>query len=259
MPSMLDHESNFLVKALIAADTGSGKTGALASLLDAGYNVRVLDFDNGLSTVKNYVKDRSKLANMQYVTLRDELGLLAGRMIIKKANAFQRGMDALDKGGKLGDGLWEVDVPPLKEWTPQDVLVVDSFSMMGRSALYNVMQGNAAAMKAPEIQHYGTAMDNLEKFLGQVTSPVINCNVIITTHLMNIEGTPKLYPEALGSKLGPKIGRYFDNFWSISITGDKRTFKTKKDGLLGLKCAKNLKDEYPIEDGLAKIFKELLA
>jgi Tfp pilus assembly pilus retraction ATPase PilT len=51
MPSMLDHESNELVKILVAADSGSGKTGSLASLVDAGFNLRILDFDNGLSVL----------------------------------------------------------------------------------------------------------------------------------------------------------------------------------------------------------------
>jgi hypothetical protein len=45
---MLEHESNSIVKAMLAADSGSGKTGALACLVDAGFNLRILDFDNGL-------------------------------------------------------------------------------------------------------------------------------------------------------------------------------------------------------------------
>ena len=61
MPSMDQHESNHLVKIMIAADSGSGKTGSLAALVEAGFNVRVLDFDNGLSVLKGYTKDKSKL------------------------------------------------------------------------------------------------------------------------------------------------------------------------------------------------------
>src|SRR5262245_15751421 len=97
MPSMTEHESNEIVKAMLAADSGSGKTGALAPLVDAGFKLRILDFDNGLSVLKGYVKDKSKLANVHYVDkLQDEMKLLAGRIGIKKAPAFQRAMDALD-------------------------------------------------------------------------------------------------------------------------------------------------------------------
>lgn len=255
MPAMTDHESYSLVKTLVAADSGAGKTGALASLVDAGYNIRVLDFDNGLAPLRNYVKDKSKLANVHYITLRDELQLLAGKFSIKKANAFERAMTALDKGG----GEWgSDDIPPLHKWTAKDILVVDTLGLMSRSCLLMVMQLNNAAMKNPELQHYGQAMENIEKFLGQVTSSSVPCNVIINTHLYRNDDSPKLYPEAIGSKLGPKVARYFDNFWSISMTGAKRTIKTSKDGLLALKCAKALSDEYDISDGYAKIFAEML-
>lgn len=148
--------------------------------------------------------------------------------------------------------------PPLQKWTAKDILVVDTLGLMSRSCLLMVMQLNNAAMKNPELQHYGQAMENIEKFLGQVTSSSVPCNVIINTHLYRNDDSPKLYPEAIGSKLGPKVARYFDNFWSISMTGAKRTIKTSKDGLLALKCAKALSDEYDISDGYAKIFAEML-
>lgn len=255
MPSMIDHISNSVVKVICAADSGAGKTGALASLIDAGLNVRVLDFDNGLSVLRGFVKDKGKLANVHYVDqLTDELKLVAGRIGIVKAPAFQRAMDALDKGGK---DYWGADIPPLLEWTPRDVLVIDSYSMAGRTCLQMVMQANAKGMSHPEIQHYGTAMENLEKWVGILSSSVVKCHVILNTHITNVEGTAKLYPEALGSKLGPKLGRYFDNMVSISVSAGKRVFRTDKDGLLALKTAVPLPETLPIETGWKDIFEKL--
>lgn len=255
MPSMTEHESCLVVKAICAADSGSGKTGALASLIDAGLNVRFLDFDNGLSVLRGYVKDKTKLANVHYVDkLTDELKLVAGRIGIAKAPAFQRAMDALDKGGK---DFWGADIPPLLQWTPRDVLVVDSYSMAGRTCLQMVMQANAKGMGHPEIQHYGVAMENLEKWVGILSSSVIKCHVILNTHITNVEGTAKLYPEALGSKLGPKLGRYFDNMVSISVSGGKRVFRTDKDGLLALKTAVPMPETLPIETGWKDIFEAI--
>lgn len=255
MPAMTEHESNKIVKALCAADSGAGKTGALASLIDAGLKVRIVDFDNGLSVLKGYVKDKSKLANVHYVDdLQDEMQLIAGRIGVKKAPAFQRAMDALDKGGEK---YWGADIPPLKDWGEDTVLVWDSLSTSGRASLQMVMQANGAGMKAPEIQHYGIAMDNIEKLLMMLTSSMVRCHVIINTHITSIEGTAKLYPEALGSKLSPKVARYFDNMFSLSITGGKRTFKTEKDGLLALKAGVPLKEIYPIETGWVDIFKAI--
>lgn len=256
MPSMLEHESNSIVKVLCPSDSGAGKTGALASLVDAGLNVRVLDFDNGLSVLKGFVKDKPKLANVHFVNgLQDEIKLSGGRMGITKAPAFQRAMDALDKGGK---DFWGADIPPVKQWTPRDVLVVDSLSMAGRASLQMVLYANAKGMSAPEIQHYGLAMENIEKWIQMMTSSSIGCHVIINTHQTTIEGSAKLYPEALGSKLSPKIGRYFDNVVAINASGGKRVFKTTKDGMLPLKTAVPLKEDYPIDTGWKDIFEGLL-
>lgn len=251
MPSMLEHEANKLVKVLVAADSGSGKTGSLACLADEGFNLRILDFDNGLSPLKHYVKNKANLANIYYQTLRDELRLVGGKFTIRKASAFNAAMNFLDKGDE------EAGIPPLTEWGPQDILVVDSFGKMGRSALLLVMQINGALAKSPEIQHYGVAMENMEKFLEQITSPRVGCHVIINTHLSKEEGSVKQHPESLGSKLNPKVARNFDNFFSISITGKKRTIKTERDGTLALKCAKKLDTQYDISDGWVKIFQEL--
>jgi hypothetical protein len=236
------------------ADSGAGKSGALASLLDEGLQVRVLDFDNGLSTVAGYVKDKSKLKNLTYVTLQDKLKLTGSIVGIQKASAFQRGMDALDGKADAWDGI---TLPAVTEWTPEHVLVLDTLSMAGRASLQMVMQMNGKGFSAPELQHYGTAMENIEKLVAILTSSAVNCHVIINTHLTSVEGTAKLYPEALGSKLGPKLGKYFDNMITLGVTGGSRTFKTVKDGLFACKTAKPLKDTYPLETGLASIFKDL--
>lgn len=252
---MTEHESNKLSKLLCVADSGSGKTGALASLIDAGYNVRILDFDNGLSVLAGFVKDKEKLKNVHYITLRDKLKLIGAQMGIDKASAFQRGMEALDKGGDL----WGKDsnIPKLTDWTENDVLVVDSLGLMGRSSLLMVMQANGALAKAPEIQHYGVAMENMEKFINLITSDSVGCNVIVNTHLYTPNNAVRPAPDVLGDKLGPKIPKYFDNMISLSITAGKRSFKTQKDGLLALKTSKQMKPEYPIEAGMLNIFKAL--
>jgi hypothetical protein len=249
---MTDHESNDVFKGMIAADSGSGKTGALASLVDAGFNVRILDFDNGLSVLKGYVKDKSKLANVHYVDrLQDEFTLVAGRLGIKKAPAFQRAMDALEKGGV---DFWGADIPPLREWTPRDILVVDSLTMAGRSALLLVMQANAAQFKKPEIQHYGDAMESIEKWVQSMMSSYVPCHVIINTHVTGVDGDARLYPDALGSKLPPKIGKYVDNIIGLRIVAGERKFLTQKDGLLALKTSIPLPESIPIADGWKVIF-----
>ena len=48
MPNLSKHQSSEFTKLLLMGDSKSGKTGALASLVLAGYKLRILDFDNGL-------------------------------------------------------------------------------------------------------------------------------------------------------------------------------------------------------------------
>lgn len=252
MPSMLEHESNTVIKILNASDSGSGKTGALAPLVDAGFHLRILDFDKGLSVLRGYVKDKAKLANVHFVDgLQDNFMLAGGRVSLKTAASFQRAMDALDKGGTA---YWGADIPPISQWTSRDILVLDTLSSAARASLWLVMQLNGAALKNPELQHYGVAMENIERLIQMLTSPLAPCHVIVNTHITGIEGDARLYPEAIGSKLPPKIGRYFDNVVSLKLVAGARLFHTQKSGLFPLKTAVPLKETYPIATGWLDIF-----
>lgn len=255
MPSMGEHESNSKVNLLLVGHSSAGKTGALASLIDAGLKVRVLDFDNGLSVLKGYVKDKKKLIeNVHYVELNDQFKFMNSRVSVTQANSWQVAMDALDKGEPFGKGI-----PPLKDWGPDCVLVCDSLALAGKSALFMQMVANARGSQAPHQSDYGTAMESIERFLDMVTSSMIKCHVIVITHLVQPDGSTMVLPEALGSKLPPKVGKKFDNMLSVSISpgSQKRVINTKKDGLLALKSSIPLDDTYPIETGLADIFKKL--
>ena len=71
MPSLSNHQSNSFTKVLLCGDSGSGKSGALASLVSAGYTLRILDMDNGLDSLKTFIlRDcPDKLNNVEYRTL----------------------------------------------------------------------------------------------------------------------------------------------------------------------------------------------
>lgn len=262
MPALADHPSTTKANILIASDSGTGKTGGLASLANAGHHLRILDFDNGVSVLRGYLRPEA-ISNVHYVPLFDTFDLKGKKVGVAKATAFKDGMEILETG-KQGSGKdafdpWGDDPGPLETWPAEDTLVVDTFSSMGRSALALVMALEAKGFSNPEIQHYGIAMDNLEKFIGMITSDAVKCNVIVNTHIQTSKegGAGKLYPEALGDKLAPKIGRYFDNMITISISGGKKVYKTQRDGMFACKTAIPMDAEYPLEGGLLKIFEKL--
>lgn len=256
MPSLAEHPANDVVKALIVGDSGAGKTGSLASLIDAGYKLRILDFENGLDPLLGYVKDRSKLANVNYVTLKDKFKIIGSSLSIEKAPSFQRAMKLLN-----GEDDWK-EFGPVATWDKDTVLVVDALSSMGRTSLNMVLHANNHLMKPPEIQHWGAAMENIEKLLGNITNPdLVPCHLVILTHVTyqerEGEGITKAFPEALGTKLNPKVGRYFNNLIALSRTAAGQSFKTKREGLIQCKTSRPINDSYKIDNGLAEIFAAL--
>ena len=73
MPSLDQHHSSKLVKVLYIGDSGTGKTGSLASLVGAGYVLKILDLDNGLDALVQFVrKDRPERQSfVDFETVRD--------------------------------------------------------------------------------------------------------------------------------------------------------------------------------------------
>lgn len=259
MPTLNDLEAKGKVNILAVGESGAGKTGALASLVDAGYNLRILDFDRGLTSLSGFVRDKSKLQAVHYKTFEDKLKPGPKGLMLMGATAFANSMKALDNWQEA-DGT---SLGPVTDWTTQDVLVVDSLSFMGRAALNNILFMNGYLDKPPEIQHWGMAMDNLERVIGRLTSSEVPCHVIMNTHIDLREaqggGISRAYPMALGAKLSPKVGAFFDNLiaFRTSNTG-KREIRTKTDGLLVCKTARPCPDTLPIETGMADLFDYLL-
>lgn len=264
MPSGTEHPANDegkpgIFKGLMVGDSGNGKTGMLASLLDAGYKLRILDFENGLDPLIGYAKKKENLKNLEYETLLDEFKMVGANLAVKKAPSFQRAMALLQGWGDFG---------PVQTWGPDCILCVDTIGRMARASYNMVLQANGVVgmmgtRGGPEMSHYGAAMDNVERALSWLTNPnLVPCHVICNAHWtwQDFEGGgSRPYPEAIGNKLNPKIARDFNNLYSVSLTAGTRTIKVKKDGLIACKSSKPLsKEQYPIETGLAEIFKEIV-
>lgn len=265
MSSLLEHpahksaDKRGIFKGLIVGDSGSGKTGALASLVDAGYKLRILDFDAGLDPLVGYVKNKELLANVEYETLRDRFKMRGSYLAVDKAPAYQRGMALLQDWNGAG---------PVQSWDPDTILVIDTLGRMARASFNMVLQANAVIVPSgtrggPEQSHYGTAMENVERTISLLTDPdIVPCHVLVNAHWAYQEdgsGILRPFPETIGSKLNPKVGRDFNNLFSVSTIAGKKSIKVKKDGMIGCKSSRPLKHEtYSIEDGLANIFLEVV-
>lgn len=254
MPSLADHQSTRSTKVLFIGDSGTGKTGALTSLVKAGYKLRILDFDNGLDSLVGFIRAQcpENLGNVEYETLRDPYkSTPAGPVLAGQPKAFIQAMTLLDK--------WTDGTKP-SEWDDKTVLVVDSLTFLSNAAM------NWAEVFKPSKdrrQIYGEAQRAVETALSQLTSESFKPNVIIIAHMTYMErddGTKKAYPTAAGQALSPKIPSYFNNVIMCESVGTgasaRPRIRTTRTSMVDLKNPAPLKvpENLPIETGLADFF-----
>lgn len=206
MPSILD-DSASPAKILLIGKSGAGKTGGLASLVASGYNLRIVDTDKGIGTLRSLLTDpRYKYTDVikargidlnmavRYVPIDTSMKL---RTVYTKvgdktlsttllapdnAKAWTRAVDLLDKW-KEGD----VDLGAVRSWGPQDVLVLDSFSTLAKCAYYFSQSLNNRLGARDQGYDYrrdvGEAQSQLTRLLELLYDSDIKCNVIIISHI----------------------------------------------------------------------------
>ncbi len=253
MPSLSNHQSNQFTKLLIEGDSKSGKTGALACLAAAGYKLRILDMDNGLDVLKQFILREcpDKIENVEYRTLRDERkASAAGPIIDGTPKAFISAIKMLDKW-KYDD----IDLGDPAKWGPDAILVVDSLTFLSDAA-YDFREPLAAKSRDGKYDVravYKDAQDAIENVLALLTSESFRTNVIIISHVKYVE-------VSVGSALSPTIPRYFNNVVRFTTTaGGKRQIETVSSAMFDLANAKpfDLKPRFEISTGLAEIFATL--
>lgn len=267
MPALSKHQSNATTKLLFVGDSGGGKTGALASLSVAGYNLRIVDTDNGLDVLRNlltdpqspYVKaDPSAVDRVQYVTLTNPKKNINGKLIPSGATVWPRLAQLL---AHWKDG--EVDLGPITTWTPQEVLVIDTLTTVSTAALDFILSMNGRLGQRPQLQDWGAGQDLVEQLLQMLYDDSVKCNVIVNCHITYIgeeNGPLRGYPNTLGKALPPKVGRYFNSILMTKTTGSgsamRRKILTNTSGVVELKntAPMRVKAEYPLESGLADYF-----
>jgi hypothetical protein len=254
MTKMDSDTSEEFVKLMLIGDSGSGKTGALASLARAGYKIRIADMDGGTRPLAEILKatDRAALANVEYQTFRDKFKTTkAGTQLIYPATAY---LDATKTMNEWDDGS-----KPF-EWGKDYIYVVDSFTLLCQAAR-NQAESLAPASKDPR-QWFYAAQKSAEHFLAAVCGPHFRTNVIISTHITDIEmndGTRKGFPSAIGVALSRHIGKYLNEMFIVETKGSggnvKRIIRSCPNGQTDAKTSLvGLAKELPIETGLADIF-----
>lgn len=259
MPTLSAHQSNDFVKLLLTGDSGSGKSGALASLVAAGYKLRIIDMDNGLDSLKSYVmKDCPQLAdNVEFVTLRDDYETTKTGIKVKKPNAFVAAMKLLDNWTYNNGEFLDFSLGKPADFGPDCIVVLDSLSFFSDAA-FNWAESMNPTAKDPR-QWFYSAQQAVESALALLTSGSFRTNVIVSAHVRystSDDGRNKGYPNAIGSALGPTIPRYFNHWAQCENKAGKRAIQTAATAMFDLKNTKPFEMEktYPLESGLADFF-----
>lgn len=248
------------VRALYIGDSGSGKTGSLISLLQAGYNIRMLDLDNNSDSLVNLCKhvDPSLLDKLDIVQSRDKFraSQYAGLEVAGQPKAW---VDALKYLNKWDDGS------VMSEWDSNTIFVLDTLTSAGRAA-FHWARGMAPTAKDPR-QWYAAGQESLKTMLELLTSPDFKCHILVLSHIDIIEkddGSTKGYASSLGKALGPQIAKVFPTLIMAETKGSgnnvKRTITTRPTMMVDLKnpVPWAMEERYPLETGMASIFKVLL-
>lgn len=262
MPALTDSKIPF-VKTLLLGDSGAGKTGALVSLVDAGYRVRILDLDNKVATgilPKAIMrKCPTKIGNVDFISMRDRKKASSlGPIFDGVPQTFTKSMEALNK--------WEDGSIP-GAWGPDCVFVLDSLTFLADAA-YNWAKSMNPGIKDPR-QWFYTAQQATEDVLAMLTADNFRTNVIVIAHVTWSNKTDssgvtltKGYPASIGKALDNTIPTYFDNMimaqasMTLPVT---RTIQTAQTSMVDLKnpASFSMLPTLPLETGLATFFAEL--
>ncbi len=277
------------IKLLFIGDSSSGKTGALASLASAGFNLRILDIDKGTDILVNYLTDPNSryfkadpesASRVDIVQVSDPMKSLNGLLTPSKAEGWQKATKLLMN---WEDG--ETKLGPVSSWGAKDVLVIDSLSGLSKLALNFHLMMNGALGKArtqnEARRDMGAAQNYIRDLLELLYDDNIKCNIIMICHITTVsdaggapkvdegkwEGVPTGYPAAIGRALSPQIPRWFNNMLIMHRTNQGSSTKheifTSSQYLGGqVVSAKTsaplkVKARYPIETGLADFFADM--
>lgn len=273
------------VRGLIVGYPKGGKTGSLVSLINAGFKVRIIDFDGNPEPILAFANP-AMLANVDIVHFEDKMRMAANWIEpVGVPHAFADALKMMSQWKyKEADGT-EVDLGASNDWGLDTVVVVDGLTGMGDASKARAMKLLNKGPGTMTKRVWNLAMSEQLAFVKEMAKESHHFHVLLLSHLkmvgpQDIEKDDsdmtadlkkraiqlvdtRLYPSALGRALPPLIGAEFPTLILAEAKygpGKKvtRVLRTvpRPDLDLGVPYP-DFPAELPIETGLLDIFKKL--
>lgn len=291
MANGADLLKNKRVSMLAVGYAGAGKTGMIAALLNAGFKVRMLDFEGNIDPIVAFTEPAG-LKNLDAVLLEDEMRMGAQHMEpLGIPKSFDRALQLMNEWKYTAEDGTEVNLGKSVEWGADTVLLVDSVSGLNESVMRRAMKMmNVTTGTQPPVAVYNAAVADELAFIQRVNKKSNRYHVIFLAHLTMIGPDipmsaksedsevkelkiqlalekadllpTRLYPKAVTKGFSQQIAKEFPTL--VEVVREvhngktKRVIKTTSGANLDTKFpAKNAETSYPIETGLATIFEAL--
>lgn len=280
-------------RMLIEGYPGTAKTGCIASLLNAGYKVRMVDYEANYAPLLQFTNPEA-LGNLDIQTFQDTMRMDHNNKMVSLGvpSAFNDSMRALKEWKyKDADGE-EVNLGNSRDWGSDTVIVVDSFTANSEAIMRRT---ESMVNRKMQLQDYGLAVDDQLAFFQTLCrynpdKPNVNAyHVVVLAHIQMIGPKEiekkknetdadvtnreirmeaadllptRLYPIGVTKNFSQKIGKEFSSIIVAEVKTvlgkpQRRLTCTLREEIDTKMPARSFKPDYPVETGLADIFSAL--
>lgn len=172
------------VRLLLSGYPGTGKTGSLAALANAGWKLRILDFDGNWDILKHHVKPE---ADVDIVSFEDSVRM--GQRTMGPdgiPTAFFNADKLLDRWRYKGEGDGWVDLGAPKDWGPDHVICLDGITGLSQACWYRAQVFTNTTAGGDQRKVYQLAADEQLAFIRRLTNPFNKYHFIAISHLKMI-------------------------------------------------------------------------
>ena len=225
------------VNEMLCGTSGSGKTHAIRTLVEAGLEVFVLFTEPGMEVLADIPKEKLHWHYIapaspdfeDMISSATKINTMSFEAITKLPDINKRKYDefiqVLVTLSNFKDDRTGASFGPVDSWDSSRVLVVDSLTGLSLMAM-NLVTGSKPVKSLAD---WGVAIDNLERLITKLCVDT-KCHFVLISHLERetdeVTGGTSLMASTLGRKLASKLPRYFSDVIHVVRKADKFVWST---------------------------------